>query len=785
MTNSMFPRNFVPQQDNTATLALNMQNYIQSQQASQPQQQRAQQTAQQTPLMRQQFNMSQSPANQQNLLSMNQNIYAQQQQQAHAVANLAAQQRQSGLSTLNQPINPIQTPQTQPTPQVQPRAGQFPQIPDTTVKDASMTFNPQQLHNRLQSPSQFQQLTPQEIQKLAEDIQTYHYYVSTSKIPAPSHLKELRDKAVERVRQLTPLHPGLPDQVRTLMAAHGQKLEMWTKIQQPTNDANQNAANTVQPAATNVQQQLQQAQAQAQAKQQFNRMLPQQTNQDQTTQINQTSVNVPQLQNVHTQQTAQGVTRAANPQGAGAQQLNQQAQQTAPQTSIPNPLHNANLTSSQQLQMIEQMQLQQQRQQYTNQQLLAGLNPQNTNLPPQQLGQLRQLQLQQMQRAAAAAGNNGANVINPNRMIPTETNPHNYPIPYENQQKMIAIGVPSDRMSSWKDVIGWLQEAFKAGIITDEQYSQVRLQYGQVSQQMASNPRYLQQQIQLRNNAQLGNVSNQNQIGNIQTQNQQLVSQMQQQQMQQARQAVGQQASQQQQVQTSAPSIPPQVQMNMTVPQQQVPQQMSSQPQPAQPQMQQSQQQQQHQQQQHAQAAQPRKARAPPKKMPAKKGQDAANAIPITNTPTPSAIPEPSPAQHHATLPNSTPINVMSPAIMHHPGSTPQGSGISPTDTHTPSQGDSFQQTLISQVDFQGLEFKNAQSFCKMEMEKLRLQLTNQMARQQPKQLTTEQKQRMRALLMDNAMTDYIGRIEKLAPILFLLTRDEGKTSNFLRVVCL
>src|SRR5438045_3737907 len=55
-------------------------------------------------LMRSQFNIGQNPVNTTNLNTMNpSNLYAQQQ----AYANLAAtQQRQGGLSNLNQPINP-------------------------------------------------------------------------------------------------------------------------------------------------------------------------------------------------------------------------------------------------------------------------------------------------------------------------------------------------------------------------------------------------------------------------------------------------------------------------------------------------------------------------------------------------------------------------------------------------------------------------------------------------------------------------------------------------------
>ena len=172
MGNNMFQRNFPLTQDTSSTLTMTMQNYIQSQQASQqqlraqqhvaqqqqqpqPSHQQPQAQAQQQPqqqqqaaMMRSQFNISQNQANQTNLNPMNpSNLYANQQQYA---ANLAAvQQRQGGLSTLNQPINPVMQPQHTLTPQQRP--AQFPQIPDSNaLKDPSM-FNPQ-LRNPLQSP---------------------------------------------------------------------------------------------------------------------------------------------------------------------------------------------------------------------------------------------------------------------------------------------------------------------------------------------------------------------------------------------------------------------------------------------------------------------------------------------------------------------------------------------------------------------------------------------------------------------------------------------------------
>lgn len=183
MANNMFQRNFPMAQDTSGTLAMNMQNYIQSQQASQQQQRvqqqqvaqqsqqsqqpqmQAQQQQQQPTMMRSQFNIGQNQGNQTNMNSINpSNIYTHQ-QQAYAANLAAAQQRQGGLSTLNQPINPtIQAQQAQQISQQRP--GQFAQMQGNNALQDPKMFN-QQLRNPLQSPAQLQQPLPQaEIQKM-------------------------------------------------------------------------------------------------------------------------------------------------------------------------------------------------------------------------------------------------------------------------------------------------------------------------------------------------------------------------------------------------------------------------------------------------------------------------------------------------------------------------------------------------------------------------------------------------------------------------------------------
>jgi hypothetical protein len=122
-------------------------------------------------------------------------------------------------------------------------------------------------------------------------------------------------------------------------------------------------------------------------------------------------------------------------------------------------------------------------------------------------------------------------------------------------------------------------------------------------------------------------------------------------------------------------------------------------------------------------------------------------------------------------------MTMASPAGLHH--QTPQNMGVSPVETHTPQQGDQPPQQTI--IDNKIAELATAQAFVKAEMEKLRLQLT---AQQQPiKNLTPEEKQQMKLLLSNQQVFESMGKIERLAPLFYLFSRDEAKTSNFLRLV--
>ena len=346
---------------------------------------------------------------------------------------------------------------------------------------------------------------------------------------------------------------------------------------------------------------------------------------------------------------------------------------------------------------------------------------------------------------------------------------------------------------SWRDVIDWLQDAFKAQIINEEQYNKVKMEYHQVSLNMNANPRqFIQQQLQMRNMGQYGNMPTHTQ--------QQLVNQM-----QQARQLPGQKAGIQQPLQTAQQTMPPQVQMNMSgLPQ--MPQQMPPQPQapPLQPQLSQQQQQQlsqqqqqqvqqQQQQQQQVQAAQQqqaptaqqqqiqtaqqRKARTPARKGPVKKGQDVTNPMVIGNTPTPTNVPTPSPAQHAASLPTTTPMNVASPAGLHFPGSTPQGISISPTDSNNPFRSEQMSFPFTFQ------EQQAAIAFTKAEMEKQKMLMAATWANRPVKNLSQEEKDQMRALLTNQQTQEYISRIDRLAPWMLLISKSEEQTINFLRLV--
>jgi hypothetical protein len=171
--------------DTSGTLAMHTQNYIQFQQAASQQQQQAQQ---------------------------------QHQQQAYPANMVAAQQHQGGLSNLNQPINPPAPTRPQQTPKHWQRPAQFPQMQDNTL---------------YQPPQPQQQVTAQEIEKIAQDVATYQFWKSPRKDVAPELLMKYQyDKALLRFQHLRESNPYLTDQVRSAMARHTKSLE--ARVNEPS-----------------------------------------------------------------------------------------------------------------------------------------------------------------------------------------------------------------------------------------------------------------------------------------------------------------------------------------------------------------------------------------------------------------------------------------------------------------------------------------------------------------------------------------------------------------------
>jgi hypothetical protein len=824
-----FQRNFPQQQDPSSTLSMTMQNYIHSQQqqmSQQQQQQRAQQQQQQQRQQKQQPQIPQQPTQAQqqqpgqaqqqmmrqqfqnvnqgnpNMNALNaSNIYGQQHlPQQNYAANLAATQRQA-LSTLNQPINPtMQNPQIQQTPQQRP--AQFAQMPDA---NAAAMFN--QARNPLQSPAQLQQpLTPAEIQKIGEDMANFRYYVNYvrqgkgTNVDFPPHLRELYERAVTRLNAAKVSHPNLMDQLKTIVQTHMAKLEAENRMNQAAVGAGdgQGLGNLQQ----SVQQPLQQAQAAAAGRAQPNRLPNPQAQQDQQVTPIQQPGFLPQFQNLRNQAQAtqpQGVQRSGNAAGIATQQPNQQGQQSLLQ---PGQIPNVSNITPQQLQVLQHMQIQQQRQFANNQQLLNNLQPGgvggNQQLTPLQMQPFQQQlaqaqQVQQSQQQQQRPGDANPNILNLTRLIPNDVNPHNYSIPFETQQRLSQIGIPAERLGSWTEAIDWLTEARKSGMVGDDIVSKVGAEYQQVYQAINSDPRAFMQAQQLQRNMA-------NMVAGNRAPNQMLMNQMQRQ-VQMAQQ--GQKLNLPQGLQNVPGGLSPQVQLNIANLQQQMAQQtpqpqaqalQAQQPQQPQPQaqpppqipvpqqqipLQTQQAQQQQQQQQQMAPAQQRKppARAPPKKAAAKKGGDSSNPMVIGNTPTPTNIPTPSPAQIAAQLPSTTPMNVASPNLPL-PAVTPQGLGISPTDTHTPPQGQPMQipdQKIYDQA--------TAFAFVRTNIERIRNMMFAGANNLTVKNLSQEEKDQMRAYLNNPQTAEFIGRIDKLAPLMLMITRDENRTIEFLRLV--
>ena len=76
-----------------------------------------------------------------------------------------------------------------------------------------------------------------------------------------------------------------------------------------------------------------------------------------------------------------------------------------------------------------------------------------------------------------------------------------------------------------------------------------------------------------------------------------------------------------------------------------------------------------------------------------------------------------------------------------------------------------------------------AMAFVRSETEKIKQLTQAQLAGQQPKNLVPEEKAQLIALLNNKQTIEYINKMERLAPLLYILTRDEAKTSGFIRLV--
>ena len=121
-------------------------------------------------------------------------------------------------------------------------------------------------------------------------------------------------------------------------------------------------------------------------------------------------------------------------------------------------------------------------------------------------------------------------------------------------------------------------------------------------------------------------------------------------------------------------------------------------------------------------------------------------------------------------------MTVASPAGLHFLGSTPQGIGISPTDSNNPFRNE--QMTFPFTVQ----EQQTAITFVKAEMEKQKM-MPAAWTNRPLKNLSPEEKDQMRVLLSNQQTQDCIGRIDRLAPWMLLITKNEEQTIHFLRLV--
>src|SRR5579859_6608934 len=101
-----------------------------------------------------------------------------------------------------------------------------------------------------------------------------------------------------------------------------------------------------------------------------------------------------------------------------------------------------------------------------------------------------------------------------------------------------------------------------------------------------------------------------------------------------------------------------------------------------------------------------------------------------------------------------------------------------------PTVQSQFRRRMNPQMDITNQDLHLGTNFVKMEIEKIKIYMQTTWLPQQSKQLSPEDKQQMKMLLSNHETLELPGRMEKLAAALYLVTRDENKVRNFLRLVC-
>lgn len=78
---------------------------------------------------------------------------------------------------------------------------------------------------------------------------------------------------------------------------------------------------------------------------------------------------------------------------------------------------------------------------------------------------------------------------------------------------------------------------------------------------------------------------------------------------------------------------------------------------------------------------------------------------------------------------------------------------------------------------------QTAQAFVTANIEKIRSMMIAGAANLQVKKLTPEEKEQMRGFLGNTQTQEFIARIDGLAPVMLMITKDENQTIEFLRLV--